>query len=625
MKTHTKATTRALVIAALGVVFGDIGTSPLYAFRQSFTNLLHLTPTHDNVLGVLSLVLWSLILIVFVRYIGLVMRVSHDGEGGILALLAFVLPPIKRGIPPKATWLTFLIILGAGMLFGDGVITPAVSVLSSVEGLSVATSAAQPFVVPIAVGVLVALFAFQYRGTARIGSIFGPIMMLWFVTIAALGLIGIARHPSVLFAFDPLYIVRFFGIHGILGVTIFGAIVLCVSGVEALYADMSHFGRRPIAMAWTIVVFPALAINYLGQGALVLSDPSAVQNPFYRLVPPMALYAVVIVATAATIIASQALISGVFTLAKQAIALGFIPRTRVIYTSILHQGQVYVPALNWVLAVACIALVVGFRSSIRLADAYGLAVAVTMVVTSVAYYAVVREKLRWNVWAAGLATAPFLAVELLFVLGSVRKLFEGAWIPVIISLIVFVIASTWRTGRRRVAVSYAEQSEPVEKFLSDVKGRLGVPFQGTAVFLTADPEGVPFVMRHHWARTHSIDERIVLLTILPSNDPYVTDSARVTVEHLAPNLMRITARFGFMEKLDIEPIVAGCASSGVRIGGEDTTYYTADPVIVPKMRGPWNAWRRSLYVYLKRNARPITSSLGIPADALAKLGLEVPM
>lgn len=616
----------ALVVAAIGVVFGDIGTSPLYAFRQAFTNLLHLTPTYDNVMGVLSLILWSLILIVFVRYIGLVMRVSHAGEGGILALLAFVLPSNRRGVPPEATWLTFLIILGAGMLFGDGVITPAVSVLSSVEGLSVATSAAQPFVVPIAVGLLVALFAFQSRGTARIGAVFGPVMLLWFLTIAALGLSGIARHPAVLLAFNPLYIERFFSIHGILGVAIFGAIVLCVSGVEALYADMSHFGRGPIATAWTIVVFPALAINYIGQGALVLSDPTALENPFYRLVPPVALYGVVIVATIATIIASQALISGVFTLAKQAIALGFIPRTRVIYTSALHHGQVYVPALNWVLAVVCVGLVVGFRSSVRLADAYGLAVAVTMVVTSVAYFEVVRRKLHWNVWIAALSTAPFLAVELLFVFGSLRKLFEGAYIPVVISIVVFVLASVWRHGRRRVAKSFVEQSEPVERFLDDVKGRLGAPFQGTAVFLTADSEGVPFVMRHHWARTHSVDERIVLLTILFSNEPYVAETGRVRVEHLAPNLLRITARFGFMEKLDIAPIVAGCGGLGVRIGGDDTTYYSADPVIVPEARDPWwSALRRSLYVFLKRNARPMTSSLGIPADALAKLGLEVPM
>ena len=625
MQPHPRTFAPALALAALGVVFGDIGTSPLYAFRQCFATALHLEPTHANVLGMLSLILWSLILIVFVRYIGMIMRVSHDGEGGILALLAFVLPPVKRGVPPKATWLTFLIILGAGMLFGDGVITPAVSVMSAVEGLSVATSAAQPFVIPITVGVLVGLFLFQYRGTSRIGAVFGPIMTLWFLTIAALGVWGITRDLSVLRAIDPLYIVDFFAHHGIVAVTIFGAVVLCVSGVEALYADMSHFGRPPIAMAWGFLVFPALVLNYLGQGALVLVNPQAIVNPFFGLVPGVALYAVVGIATAATIIASQALISGVFTLAKQAIQLGFIPRVRVVYTHALHRGQIYVPMLNWVLAVLCIGLVLGFHSSVRLANAYGLAVAVTMVVTSIAYYVVVREKLGWSLRKALILNVPFVAVELLFVLGSLPKIHEGGWIPIVISLVVFAIAGTWRTGRRRVALSYVEQSVPVEQFLEEVKGSLGRPLHGTAVFLTPDPEGVPFVMRHHWARIHSIDERIVLMTIVPVNEPYVPESERVHVEPLGENLIRVTANFGFMEKIGIGQIVNACVASGLKLDDPDTTYYVADPQIVPGKKGRWRDWRRNLYVYMKRNANPITSTLGIPADELAKLGIEVGM
>lgn len=615
----------ALALAAVGVVFGDIGTSPLYAFRQCFAGPLHIEPTHDNVLGLLSLVLWSLICIVFVRYIGMVMRVAHDGEGGILALLAFVLPPAKRGVPPKATWLTFLILIGAGMLFGDGVITPAVSVLSSVEGLKVATSAAQPFVVPITVGVLAGLFLLQSRGTHRIGLIFGPVMVVWFLTIAALGGYGIALHPSVLWAINPTYIVLFFAHHGIAGVAVFGAIVLCVSGVEALYADMSHFGRKPIALAWSFLVFPALALNYLGQGGLVLAQPGAIDNPFYGLAPPILLYAVVAVATAATIIASQALISGVFTMTKQAIQLGFIPRFRIVYTSAINKGQVFVPALNAILAILCIALVLGFRSSERLANAYGLAVAVTMVVTSIAYYVVVRERFGWSVLKASVATAPFLLIELLFVGGSLQKILEGGWIPLLISFVVFVIASTWRSGRRAVAISNAEQSIPVERFLADVKGRLGTPYNGTAVFLTADSEDVPFVLRHHWARTHSVDERIVLLSIEPSNDPYVPEDQRVQVDHLSDHLVRVIARFGFMEKLGIAPIVRACVAFGLGLDAADTTYYVAAPVIVPGRRGLWNAWRRMLYVFLKNNSRPITATLGLPPEQLASLGLEVPM
>ncbi|HEY1681584.1 MAG TPA: KUP/HAK/KT family potassium transporter [Candidatus Tumulicola sp.] len=615
----------ALALAALGIVFGDIGTSPLYAFRQCFTSVLHIEPTHENVLGIVSLILWSLILIVFVRYIGMVMKVSHDGEGGILALLAFVLPRVQRGVPPRGTWLTFLIILGAGMLFGDGIITPAVSVLSSVEGLEVATSAAKPFILPAAVGVLAALFLVQRRGTQKIGNVFGPIMLIWFVTIGALGVGGIVQHPSVLHAIEPWYIVSFFARHGIAAIAVFGAIVLCVSGVEALYADMSHFGRGPIAKAWTFVVFPALALNYIGQGALVLTDPSAIRNPFYNLVPSAMLFVVVGIATLATIIASQALISGVFTLTKQAIALGFIPRMRVVYTSMMHRGQVYVPAINWLLAVACISLVIAFRSSERLANAYGLAVAVTMVVTSIAYYVVVKDTMQWSPWVAALSTAPFLAIEILFVIGGLPKIPEGGWFPIAVSLVVFAIAYTWRFGRRRIALSHVEQSQPVEEFLAEVGDRLGRPYEGTAVFLTADHQGVPFVLRHHWARMHSVDERIILLTVVPTNDPYLNDERRVVVERLSPGLIRVTARFGFMEKPDIRYIVKACEVSGLRLDDPDTTYYMADPQIVAQRPGILHATRRAFYVFLKQNSRPIGASLGIPADSQAKLGLEVPM
>jgi KUP system potassium uptake protein len=615
----------SLALGALGIVFGDIGTSPLYAFRQCFVSLLKIAPTHENVLGILSLILWSLILIVFVRYIGMVMRVSHDGEGGILALLAFVLPPVRRGVLPAATGLTFLVILGAGMLFGDGIITPAVSVLSSVEGLSVATPDAHPFVVPLAVAILAALFLMQSRGTHRIGAVFGPIMLMWFVAIAILGIFGIAKNPGALWAFNPVHIVRFFAHHGFAGIAIFGAVVLCVSGVEALYADMSHFGRPPITLAWTIVVFPALALNYVGQGALVLSDPKALANPFYMLTPHFALYLVVALATIATIIASQALISGVFTLTKQGISLGFIPRMRVIYTSVAHRGQVYVPFINRVLAVACIALVLTFQSSTRLANAYGLAVAGTMIVTSVAYFEVVRAKLGWSLPIALVATVPFLWLEVFFVIGGLPKVLEGGWIPLALSALVFIIASTWRAGRRRVAEVQLEQSQPVEDFLRDMQGRPGRRYHGTAVFLTGDPEGIPFVLCHHWARTHSIDEKIVLLTLIPTTYPYVASDDRVQMEWLSPALVRVTARFGFMERIDIERIINGCARQGFQLSGHDTTYYSADPHIVPQERGLLHAWRRGLYVLLRRNARSVTSTLGIPANAHAKLGIEVPM
>ena len=615
----------SLALVALGIVFGDIGTSPLYAFHQCFQTLLRVTPTHANVLGILSLILWSLILIVFVWYVGIVMRVSHDGEGGILALLALILPPVKRGVLPRATGLMFLVILGAGMLFGDGIITPAISVISAVEGIGVATADARPFIVPLSVIILAGLFLLQSRGTQRIGALFGPLMLIWFSTIALLGAMGIARYPAVLAAINPIYAIAFLGRFGVAAIAIFGAIVLCVSGVEALYADMSHFGRRPIATAWTIVVFPALALNYLGQGAQVLSDPRALDNPFYMLAPHAALYPVVAIATIATIIASQALISGVYTLTKQGISLGFIPRMRVIYTSIAHRGQVYVPFMNRVLAVACIALVLGFQSSARLANAYGLAVSVTMMVTAIAYFDVVRKKFQYSVTVALLVVAPFLLIEALFVIGGLPKLLDGGWIPLLISAVVFVIASTWRAGRRRIAEIQLEQSQPIEAFLKDVRGRIGVPYQGTAVFLSGDPEGIPFLLRHHWARTHSVDEKIVLLTLIPTTEPFVEESGRVQVETLAPGLIRVTARFGFMESLRLKRIISDCAARDLHIGGDDTTYYSADPSIVPARSGFWRSWQRTLFIVLRRNARSVTDTLQIPPDAHAKLGIEVPM
>ena len=377
-------------------------------------------------------------------------------------------------------------------------------------------------------------------------------------------------------------------------------------------------------MAWSVVVFPALVLNYLGQGALVLADPSTLRNPFYLLAPSSVLYLVVALATVATIIASQALISGVFTLSKQAISLGFIPRVRVVYTSLAHRGQIYVPFINRVLAIACIGLVVGFQSSLRLANAYGLAVAATMVVTSVAYFEVVRIKFGWGLWAALLATVPFLAIEGLFVIGGLPKVFEGGWIPLTVSAIVFVIASAWRSGRRRVALAQVEQSLSVDDFLRERGGKLGVPRQGTAVFLTGDPEGVPFVLRHHLARTHSMDERIVLLTIIPTTDPYVTTGSRVHIERLSEGLVRITARFGFMEKLELRPIVEACGAD-LDIGSNDTTFYSADPQIVAVRRGFFQSWQRSIFMILRRNSRSVTTSLGIPADAHAKLCFEVPM
>jgi KUP system potassium uptake protein len=611
-----------MALAALGVVFGDIGTDPLYAFRQCFHNGVAIAPTPENVTGVVSLILWSLIFVVSIKYLTFVMRADHDGEGGILALLALVLPAPVRGVIPRATWLTFLIIIGAGMLFGDGVITPAVSVLSAVEGLKVATSAAEPYIVPITVAVLIALFAFQARGTQKIGRIFGPVMIVWFAAIAATGIAGIAGHPAVLWAIDPRHLVHFMASNGLAGVIVLGAVVLCVSGVEALYADMSHFGRAPIALAWYTMVFPALLVNFAGQGARVLADPRALDAPFFALVPSWGLYPMVAIATAATIIASQALISGAFTLTQQAIELGFLPRMQVQHTSEEFSGQVFVPFINVLLAAACLTLVMAFRSSGKLADAYGLAVAVTMTVTSIGYFSVVRRKFGWKLLAAVPLVGAFLIVDLSYVAGSIPKIPTGGWIPLSICVALFAIATTWRAGQRRVEVSNVDQSVSVADFLAEIRASK-VSMTGTAVFVTADPEGVPFLLRHHWARTQAKHERIVLLTMLTENRPVVREAARVQVETLSPALIRVTAHFGFMEQPLLAPIVRSCKSFGLALDDKRTTYFTADPIIMPGKKDAMHAWRRALFGLLLRNSQPLTATMGIPADELAKLGFAV--
>ncbi len=621
-KTSKASPKGVMALAALGIVFGDIGTNPLYAFRQCFHNGVEIAPTPENVTGVISLILWSLIFVVSIKYLTFVMRADHDGEGGILALLALVLPKPVRGVIPGATWLTFLIVIGAGMLFGDGVITPAVSVLSAVEGLKVASSAAEPYVVPITVAVLLALFALQVRGTQKIGQIFGPVMIVWFAAIAVTGVAGIAEHATVLWAIDPRHLLHFMTSNGFAGVVVLGAVVLCVSGVEALYADMSHFGRAPIALAWYTMVFPALLLNFAGQGARVLVDPKALDAPFFALVPSWGLYPMVAIATAATIIASQALISGAFTLAQQAIELGFLPRMRVLHTSAEFFGQVFVPFINVLLAVVCLTLVITFRSSAKLADAYGLAVSVTMAVTSIGYFSVVRKKFGWNLLAAVLLAGAFLFVDLSYVAGSIPKIPTGGWIPLSICVALFAIAITWRAGRRRMEQSLVGQSVPVANFLAETRASK-FSITGTAVFLTADPEGIPFLLRHHWARTHAMHERIVLLTILTDNRPVVGEGDRVDVETLAPALIRVTARFGFMEQPLLAPIVRACKTFGLALDDKGTAYFTADPVVVPGARDTMHAWRRALFGFLLRNSQPLTATMSIPADQLAKLSFEV--
>ena len=610
-----------LTVAALGVVYGDIGTSPLYALRTCFTSA-HVGVAPENVLGILSLIVWALVIVVCIKYVGVVMRVDHDGEGGILALLALLWTRPERGIPPKATWFVVVVVIGAAMLFGDGVITPAISVISAVEGIGVVTSSAQPWIVPISLVLIIGLFWIQRSGTEKVGALFGPAMLLWFLAIAAAGIAGIAQRPGVLWAVDPRHAIHFVTTNGSGGFLVLGGVVLCITGVEALYADLSHFGRKPIALAWYGLVWPSVTLCYLGQGARVLNDVHAFDNPFYALVSGPLLIPMVILATAATIIASQALISGAFTLTEQAIALSLCLRMEIVHTSNRYPGQVFVPAVNVTLGVVCALLVVTFRSSDRLAAAYGLAVAVTMAATTIAFYLVVSRKRRWNPWLSGTTLFAFLLVDGSFIVACLPKFLEGGYVPFVISAVLTTIALTWLEGRRCIALSLHEQIEPVEQFLDETHDIPLPHARGTMVFLTGDPNGVPFMAKHRWLRARANHERIVLLNLARVEGPYAHAESRVRIEMLSDRLVRVVAQFGYMEPPRIKSILNSCMSKGLNLEDAETSFFYADPKLVPKVHGMQGPLRW-LFGVLARNSRPLPDDLQIPADRRVEIGIEV--
>ena len=621
MTERAPRTSIPLIVAAIGVVFGDIGTSPLYTLKVCLGLAgIHGAPQRGDILGICSLLFYALVLVVCWKYISFIMRVDHDGQGGDLALLALASGP-RAGQLLRVGGLTLVVIVGTSMLLGDGIITPAISVLSAVEGIDVASSALQRYVVPIALVVLIALFLLQSRGTERVGRLFGPVMVLWFVAIGILGLRALLPEPGILWAIDPRHALAFAGRHGIAGFTILGGVVLAITGVEALYTDLSHFGRRPIVSAWFLLVFPALVLCYFGQGALLLREPGALANPFYALAPSWLLVPMVVLATIATVIASQALISGTFTVVEQAIALNLAPRVLVLHTSHHHRGQVFVPAVNRFLAVGCALLILGFQSSDRLAAAYGLAVAFTMSCTSFAYYAVITRVRHWNRVLSTLLVASFVVVDGSFVLASLPKILEGGWIPLSISGTLVVMITTWLEGRRCLAKALADQQVPLETVLEKLPA--GVGTEGTMVFLTPDPSGVPFLARHRWIRDRAQDERIVVLNIARANAPYVPDTERVTLERHSLRLIRVIARFGYMEQPRIDPVLKACAAFGLDLDRDDTSFFYADPKIEPAGDHGMASWRRELFSTLMRNARPLPDDLHIRAERRIELGVTV--
>ena len=608
-----------LSIAALGIVFGDIGTSPLYAVRECLHGPHGTDPSPANVLGVLSLIFWSLVIVISIKYLAYVLRMANRGEGGILALMALAMGTSRRDTL-LGKGIVALGLFGAALLYGDGMITPAISVLSAVEGLELAAPSLGKVVVPLTVVILVGLFAIQRRGTAGVGAMFGPITLLWFIALAVLGVGQIVNNPTVLLALSPSYALSFISHGTVASFLVLGAVFLAVTGGEALYADMGHFGARPIRLTWFAVALPALVLNYLGQGALLLSDPGAADQPFWRMVPGWALYPMILLATAATIIASQALISGVFSLTRQATMLGFWPRQRVLHTSAREIGQIYVPGMNWLLMVCTIGLVIGFGSSSRLAAAYGIAVTLTMVITTLLAFVVARRRWGWKLGAALALTCMFLVPELAFLSANLIKIHDGGWFPLLVGLGLFVVMVTWQRGREIVGERFRERIVPLSDFYELLRVERPARVPGIAVYMTSNSEGTPPALLQNFLLNRSVHQRIVLLTVAVEDTPYVEPDERVRLETLEPGFSRMVARFGFMESPDVPKLLTDhleeCAL-------DHTTFFLGRETLIATRRPGMAIWREKLFAFLSRNAQPATSFFGIPPDRVMEVGTQI--
>jgi KUP system potassium uptake protein len=618
-----RAASAPLALAALGVVFGDIGTSPLYAVRQSLSGDYPVAVEPANVYGILSLIFWALLVVVCIKYVTFVLRADYDGQGGILALLGRLSPPGESGFPSQLFPLALVALAGAAMLYGDGMITPAISVMSAVEGLGIWTHAAQPYVVPITIVILVGLFVVQKTGTGRLGMLFGPVMVVWFLSLGVFGALGIARNPGVLVALSPAWGVAFLAHHGLASLLVFGAVVLCVTGVEDLYADLAHFGRIPITIAWYALVLPSLVLNYFGQGAVALATGST-GDTFYALFPRQLLVPELVLATAATVIASQALISGIYSITQQATQLGYSPRFRTVHTSEAHEGQIYMPAVTAFLALGCIALVLAFRSSAALGSAYGLAVTVTMLATTICFAVYARRVRQWKLSAIVPLTALFLLWDLPFLAGNLLKIVSGAWLPLVIAGFVFVLFTTWNRGRRRMMLQLTAHEMPVHTFGLDASKADGSG--GTSIFLTpAFDGGIPFVLKHTWLREHIASDTVVLLTIRNVPRPRVDPVDRLDIRELGPRIVRVRANYGFMQIATIADILRQLHKRRPNVDASNVTYYLASPKIyaatgnVKRM----HPWELELYRWLLRNARPLTDSLRLPPNRVVEFGVEV--
>jgi len=618
-----------LTLTALGVVYGDIGTSPLYALRECFKPEYGLEATAEHVYGVLSLIVWSLTLVVTIKYITFVMRADNRGEGGILALLALILgrdTTHKR----RRAFLIVIALVGAALLYGDGTITPAMSVLGAVEGLKVISPRLAQVIVPITVVVLVGLFLFQYHGTARVGAFFGPVMLLWFGTIGVLGAREMILAPEVLSALNPMHGIHLLQERGPAALVLMGAVVLAVTGAEALAADMGHFGKKPIRLAWLWVVFPALLLNYFGQGALVLRDPTAVSNPFFLLAPRSMLYPMIGLATAAAVIASQAMISGAFSITQQCVQLGYSPRVTIVHTSAREAGQIYIPEVNWAIAVGCILVVLGFRDSSTLGAAYGIAVTGTFMCTSILFLAIVVARWNWPLWQALALAAGFLTLDSAFLSANLLKIASGGWVPLAIGLSIFILMTTWKRGRDILRERLKDITMPLPLFLESIATSPIPRVPGTAVFMTSESGGAPVVLLHHLKHNKVLHEQVIILSLQTGDVPEVPMLERIaTLERLDKGFVRVVARYGFMESPDVKEVLAVLRTQGIKTRPLDTSYYLGREELIAADK-PWkkdgltmNIWRKRLFAIMSKNARSAAAFFHLPPNRVVELGTQI--
>ncbi len=612
----------ALTLGALGVVFGDIGTSPLYALKECFHASHGLAITHDNVLGILSLIFWSLTIVVSIKYIAFIMRADNNGEGGIMALLALSLRNKNLQLWQRMT-LVSIGLFGAALFFGDGIITPAISVLSAVEGLKIVTPVFDPYVLPITIAVLISLFMIQRHGTGSVGKFFGPIMILWFGTLGVLGVINISHYPAVLHLVNPFWAFEFIANHQFVSFITLGAVVLTVTGGEALYADMGHFGRAPIRYAWFFVVFPALILNYCGQGALLLADPTAIANPFFQLAPKWMVIPLIALATVATVIASQAVISGVFSIARQAMQLGYLPRFEVLHTSAKEIGQIYIPLLNWTLLASIIILVFMFKSSSNLASAYGIAVTMTMICDTLLAAIVAITIWGWSSWLAILVATPFLIADFAFFGATSLKIIQGGWFPLLIGMMAFTVMTTWKRGREILFEKLNSETMPLNLFVNSIGAGSIQVIEGTAVFMTGTHKSVPHALLHNIKHNKILHDRNILLTVHTRDIPIVDDADRLKVEQISPNFWLISAYYGFKEQPDVPELLTLCEPYNLTFDMMDTSFFLSRERLIPRVEGGMAPWRELLFVAMSRNSASATDFFQIPTNRVVELGTQI--